>query len=73
VHYQVTFESEIPDDLKNINAFMRSQYSLAFDAGEKHDGKKNVLKVSVDVDLDGKYDDKDLVIQHRPYYFSSKK
>ncbi len=73
VHYPVTFESEVPDDLKNINAFMRSQYSLAFDAGEKRDGKKNVLKVSVDVDLDGKFDDKDLVIQHRPFYFSAKK
>jgi Ca-activated chloride channel homolog len=73
VHYPVTFESEVPDNLRNINTFMRSQYSLAFDAGEKKDGKRNTLKVSVDVDLDGKADDKDLVIQHRPYYFSAKK
>jgi Ca-activated chloride channel homolog len=73
VHYPVTFESEVPDNLRNINAFMRSQYSLAFDAGEKKDGKRNTLKVSVDVDLDGKIDDKELVIQHRPYYFSAKK
>jgi Ca-activated chloride channel homolog len=73
VHYPVTFESEVPDNLRNINAFMRSQYSLAFDAGEKKDGKRNTLKVSVDVDLDGKADDKELVIQHRPYYFSAKK
>jgi VWFA-related protein len=72
-HYPVTFEGEIPDDLRSINALLRSQYSLAFDAGEKRDGKKNILKVSVDVDLDGKYDDKDLVIQHRPFYFSPKK
>jgi Ca-activated chloride channel homolog len=73
VHYPVTFESEVPDNLRNINAFMRSQYSLAFDAGEKKDGKRNTLKVSIDVDLDGKADDKELVIQHRPYYFSAKK
>ncbi len=72
-HYPITFESEIPDDLRNINTFLRSQYSLAFDAGEKKDGKRNTLKVSIDVDLDGKYDDKDLVIQHRPFYFSAKK
>jgi Ca-activated chloride channel homolog len=73
VHYAATFESEIPDDLRNINAFMRSQYSLAFDAGDNKDGKKHSLKVSVDVDLDGKYDDKDLVVQHRPFYFPLKK
>lgn len=71
-HYPVTFESEVPEDLRNINTFLRSQYSLAFDAGDKKDGKKNTLKVSVDVDLDGKYDDKDFVIQHRPFYFSKK-
>jgi Ca-activated chloride channel homolog len=73
LHYPVTFESEIPDDLKNFNAIMRSQYSLAFDAGENKEVKKHTLKVSVDVDLDGKYDDKDYTIQHRPFYFPIKK
>ncbi|MEZ5425812.1 MAG: VWA domain-containing protein [Pyrinomonadaceae bacterium] len=73
VHYQMTFEGELPDYLQSINAFLRNQYSLAYDAGEGHKpGKKYKLEVKVDVDGDGTYDDKNFVIQHRPFYVTPK-
>jgi len=69
VHYPMTFESEVPGYLQNINALLRSQYSLAYDLTEKHDpGKKYKLEVKVDVDGDGQFDDKAFVVQHRPFY-----
>jgi VWFA-related protein len=68
-HFPMTFEGEIPSILQSINSLLRSQYSLAYDPGEKpHDGKKYKLEVKVDVDGDGNYEGKDFVIQHRPFY-----
>ncbi|MFZ1700303.1 MAG: VWA domain-containing protein [Pyrinomonadaceae bacterium] len=74
VHYPMTFEGEIPGYLNSINAFLRSQYSLAYDLGDKREpGKKYKLDVKVDLDNDGNYDDeKNLVIQHRPSYSTPK-
>jgi Ca-activated chloride channel homolog len=74
MHQPITFESEIPDALRNINALLRNQYSIAFDSGEKpKDGKKNKLDVKVDVNGDGKTDEKEYVVQHRPFYSNPKK
>ncbi len=71
VHYPMTFEGEIPDYLHNINAMLRSQYSLAYDlTAKKTPGTKSKIEVKVDVDGDGVYDDKAYVVQHRPYYIT---
>jgi VWFA-related protein len=68
MHIPITFESEIPSALKSINALLRNQYSLAYDAGEKpRDGKKYNIVVKVDLNNDGKYED-NLIVQHRPFY-----
>jgi hypothetical protein len=65
----MTFESEIPSILNSINALLRNQYSLAYDAGDKpRDGKKYKLEVKVDVNGDGVYEEKEYVVQHRPFY-----
>lgn len=70
-HYPMTFEGEIPDYLHNINAMLRSQYSLAYDLTEKKTpGTKSKIEVKVDVDGDGVFDDKTFVVQHRPYYIT---
>jgi hypothetical protein len=58
--------------LGSINALLRSQYSLAFNPGDIHDGKQHKLKVSVDVNGDGVYDDKEYVIQARQFYNAPK-
>ena len=72
-HFPITFEGELPNALNSINALMRNQYSLAFDAGEKpKDGKKHKLEVKVDLNGDGVYEEKTLIIQHRPFYVTEK-
>lgn len=73
MHFPMTFESEIPGYLNSINALLRNQYSLAYDAGDKREpGKKYKLEVKVDVDGDGVYDDKQFQVQHRPFYNTPK-
>jgi len=68
MHFEMTFESEIPAYLESINALLRSQYSLAYDLEKKHEpGKKYKLEVKVDVDGNGTTDEKTFVVQHRPY------
>jgi len=71
-YFPVTFEGELPKVLGSINALLRSQYSLAFNPGDVHDGKQHKLQVKVDVDGDGTYDDKEFVVQARQYYNSPK-
>jgi Ca-activated chloride channel family protein len=68
----ITFEGEIPSALQRINAMMRNQYSLAYSAGERRDGKQHKIVVKVDVDGDGKYDDKEYVVKARQFYNSPK-
>lgn len=71
-YFPVTFEGELPKVLGNINALLRSQYSLGFNPGDVRDGKEHKLKVSVDVDGDGTYDDKEYTIQARTAYIAPK-
>jgi len=71
-YYPVTFEGEVPKVLSSINSLLRSQYSLAFNPGDVRDGKQHKIKVSVDVNGDGVYDDKEFTIQARQVYNSPK-
>lgn len=71
-YYPVTFSGEVPGVLQSINALLRSQYSLAFNPGDVHDGKQHKIKVSVDVNGDGVIDDKEFVIQARQFYNAPK-
>ncbi len=68
-YFPITFEGEVPSAIKSINGFLRNQYSLAYDVGERpRDGKKYKLEVKVDINNDGQYEDKEYVVQHRPFY-----
>ncbi len=68
MHFEMTFEGEIPGYLQSINGMLRSQYNLAYDLEEKHEpGKKYKLEIKVDVDGDGNFDDKQFIVQHRPF------
>jgi len=71
-YFPVTFPGELPNVLSSINGLLRSQYSLAFNPGDVHDGKQHKIKVSVDVNGDGVYDDKEFVIQARQVYNAPK-
>ncbi len=74
MHFPVTFQSEIPTVLQSINGLLRSQYSIAYDYGDKprEAGKKFKLEVKVDVNGDGIYDDKEFIVQHRPFFTTPK-
>jgi VWFA-related protein len=69
-YFPVTFEGELPTDVATINAMMRSQYSLAYNPGERHDGKKHKIDVKVDVNGDGVFDDKEFDVNHRQFYIA---
>lgn len=71
-YFPVTFPGELPTVLGSINSLLRSQYSLAFNPGDVRDGKQHKIKVSIDVNGDGVYDDKEYVIQARQFYNSPK-
>jgi len=59
--------------LRSIDALMRNQYSIAYDANPNlRPGKKYKLKVMVDVNGDGEFDNKKFVVKHRPYYRTPK-
>lgn len=69
----VTFSSEIPGALNNVNALLRNQYNIAYDIVEaRAPGKKYELDVKVDINGDGVYEEKGYVIQHRPFYTTPK-
>src|SRR2546423_8229341 len=71
-YFPITFPGEIPSALQAINALMRNQNSLAYSVGERRDGKQHKIVVKVDVDGDGKYDDKDYIVKARQFYNSPK-
>ncbi len=71
-YFPVTFEGELPNVLNSINGLLRSQYSLAFNPGDVHDGKQHKLEVKVDIDGDGTYDNKEYEVQARKYYNAPK-
>jgi VWFA-related protein len=72
-NFPVTFEGEIPSTLRAISALLRSQYSIGYSPNNtRREGKKRKIEVHVDVDGDGKRDDKNLVIQYRKVYTEPK-
>lgn len=71
-YFPITFPGELPATLQTINALMRNQYSLAYLTGERRDGKRHKIEVKVDVDGDGKFDDKEYIVKSRQFYNSPK-
>jgi hypothetical protein len=68
-HFPMTFSGEIPGILQSIDAMLRNQYNMAYDARpDLEPGKKYKLKVSVDVNNDGKADDKKYKVQYRKFF-----
>jgi VWFA-related protein len=68
-YFPVTFPGELPTTMQSITNLMRSQYSLGYTpSNTRREGKLRKIDVKVDVDGDGKFDDKDVVVQHRESY-----
>jgi VWFA-related protein len=67
-HFAMTFPSEIGGYLQSIDALLRNQYTMAYELDEKHQpGKRYKLEVKVDVNGDGNFNDRNFVVQHRPF------
>lgn len=72
MHFEMTFQSEIPAYLQSINGLLRSQYNLSYDLLEKHQpGKRYKIQIKVDVDGDGITDEKRFTVQHRPFVYTA--
>jgi VWFA-related protein len=71
-YFPVTFPGELPGVLQTINVLLRNQYSLAYNAGNLRDGKRRKIIVKVDIDGDGKYDDKEYEVRSRQFYNAPK-
>ncbi len=68
-YFPMTFESEIPQIMRSIEAMLRSQYSLGYSpTNTRREGKDRKLKVDVDIDLDGTPDNKQLDLHYREKY-----
>lgn len=69
-YFPMTFEGEIPSIMQNIQAMLRSQYSLGFSpSNTRREGKERKIKVDVDVDGDGQPDNKQLDLRFREKYY----
>jgi len=68
-YFPMTFESEIPSIMRNIELMLRSQYSLGYSpTNTRREGKERKLKVEVDIDGDGAADNKQLTLHYREKY-----
>jgi len=68
-YFPMTFESEIPQIMRNIEVLLRGQYSLGYSpTNTRREGKERKLKVDVDIDGDGNPDNKQLDLRYREKY-----
>ena len=68
-YFPMTFESEIPQIMRSIEALLRGQYSLGYSpTNTRREGKDRKLKVEVDIDGDGTPDNKQLDLHYREKY-----
>jgi Ca-activated chloride channel family protein len=68
-YFPMTFESEIPSIMRNIELMLRSQYSLGYSpTNTRREGRDRKLRVDVDIDGDGAPDNKQLNLYYREKY-----
>jgi Ca-activated chloride channel homolog len=68
-YFPLTFESEIPQIMRNIELMLRSQYSIGYEpTNTRREGKERKIKLEVDLDGDGQPDNKQLELKHRTRY-----
>jgi Ca-activated chloride channel homolog len=73
LYFPVTFQGEIPTNLKAIEAFLRNQYSLTYTpTNTRKDGKRRKIDVHIDLNGDGKFEDDKMILQYRKSYVEPK-
>jgi Ca-activated chloride channel homolog len=69
-YYPMTFESEIPQIMRNIELLIRNQYSIGYSpTNSRREGKERKIKLEVDINGDGQPDNKQLEVRHRTRYY----
>ncbi len=66
-YYNVRFQGEIAADMEAIGALLQHQYVLRYSPSQTRAGKRQKIEVLVDLDNDGKPDNKNLDLQYRHY------
>jgi VWFA-related protein len=68
-YFEMTFEGQIPAIMQSIAALLRTQYSLGYEpTNTRREGKERKITVEVDLDGDGKADNKQLDLRYRQRY-----
>lgn len=68
-YFQMTFQSELPQIMQNIQAVLRTQYSIGYaPTNTRREGKERKVKLDVDIDGDGQPDNKQLDLRFRERY-----
>lgn len=68
-YYPMTFESELPQIMRNIEVLIRNQYSVGYMPNNpRREGKERKIKLEVDINGDGQPDNKQLEVRHRTRY-----
>lgn len=68
-YYPMTFESELPQIMRAIEALIRNQYNVGYvPTNLRREGKERKIKVEVDLDGDGQPEGKQLEVRHRTRY-----
>ena len=69
-YYPMTFESEIPQIMRNIELLIRNQYSVGYSpTNMRREGKERKIRLDVDINGDGQPDNKQLEVRHRTRYY----
>ena len=72
--YSVRFQTALNSVLESIAAMLRFQYTLGYSPqNSRQQGKKRKITLEVDVDGDGRADNKRLDLQYRQFYVEPKK
>jgi hypothetical protein len=68
-YFDMTFEGQIPNIMRNIELLLRNQYSVGYvPSNTRSEGKDRKIKVEVDVDGDGVPESKTLELSYRQRY-----
>jgi Ca-activated chloride channel family protein len=68
-YFPMTFQGEIPSIMQSIGALLRTQYSIGYvPSNTRQEGKERKITLEVDIDGDGKPDNKQLDIRYRERY-----
>jgi VWFA-related protein len=68
-YFPMTFESEIPQIMRSIQAILRNQYSLGYTpSNTRQEGQERKIRLEVDINGDGVADNKMLDLRYREKY-----